>query len=813
MFLNKLKQNLAGFAVVALAFTGLSAIAPANAVASNLADTDQLGFDYTQQFAMTGSNGALTVTNAPSGHIEFNSNWTLTAAGSASLNGHAITADVTATDPNGNIVWSTRGFNRQFINYGGVANSNNTFNWNISTATYIYNVWYTNGSAPMPVGNYTISSVLYKDGVAIVPSSDIAFTASLRYNVVSDTLTWTGTAPSMWRSGYVCVDMGLVSNGDVLTTTMTDNGATIAGTPGIDWTSNGYSTLASGASYTVVSSNIANNTLAVQVDIMGGLTSGHTYGVSIKRGATEVSKSCAPATPSAAPTVSAASGYSTVTFSASVAPQADALFGFTCYLYDANNTLVNWGSAPSSASTCDVYVYGTPSSSSYTMKYAANGLVRGGLSPASLAVSPIVATFDANGGTGTVPSAISHWGSFNAPSGSALTRTGYSFQGWSTNASATSSTIYHGSPVTASANATYYAVWQATGGGGGGGGGGSTLTLVSPAVLTGTGAAGTTISVVPATFTGGVSNKYWVTCTNSYPLPQVGVNLSTAMSSCRPVYMSSAAAAAMSPSNVPTSFVIPGDGMVWTSGTCNQNGCGAPTQLSTSGRYFGWIETGMGGSVNGGMAITVGGSGSIAQSSVVAMPTNIPVVAPIKVPVLGVAPGASLVLAGENMKSLTSVKIGANAATTKTTVAGLEIVVPADLKPGAHDLLIATSTGSTLFVGAIKVADPVIVAAKAAQAKAAASIAYRAPVDLTVAKSVTGSQAAQVKALANQYKNAKTAICEAIPASKSSVASARAAAAKVCATIKAAIPGIKTIVVVGAPSGDKVNRVSSEIQG
>ena len=214
-------------------------------------------------------------------------------------------------------------------------------------------------------------------------------------------------------------------------------------------------------------------------------------------------------------------------------------------------------------------------------------------------------------------------------------------------------------------------------------------------------------------------------------------------------------------------------------------------------------------------AVSAGGQVQQVQQNNVAptAPTNIPVVAPIKVPVLGVAPGASLVLAGENMKSLTSVKIGANAATTKTTVAGLEIVVPADLKPGAHDLLIATSTGSTLFVGAIKVADPVIVAAKAAQAKAAASIAYRAPVDLTVAKSVTGSQAAQVKALASQYKNAKTAICEAIPASKSSVASARAAAAKVCATIKAAIPGIKTMVVVGAPSGDKVNRVSSEIQG
>ena len=214
-------------------------------------------------------------------------------------------------------------------------------------------------------------------------------------------------------------------------------------------------------------------------------------------------------------------------------------------------------------------------------------------------------------------------------------------------------------------------------------------------------------------------------------------------------------------------------------------------------------------------ATSAGGQVQQVQQNNVAptLPTTIPVVAPIKVPVLGVAPGASLVLAGENMKSLTSVKIGANAATTKTTIAGLEVVVPADLAPGAHDLLIATSTGSTLFVGAIKVADPVVVAAKAAQAKAAASVSFRAPVDLTVSKSVTGSQAAQVKALASQYKSAKTAICEAIPASKATVASARAAAVKVCATIKAAIPGIKTEIVVSAPSGAKANRVSSEIQG
>jgi flavoprotein len=165
------------------------------------------------------------------------------------------------------------------------------------------------------------------------------------------------------------------------------------------------------------------------------------------------------------------------------------------------------------------------------------------------------------------------------------------------------------------------------------------------------------------------------------------------------------------------------------------------------------------------------------------------------------------------MAKVTEVKIGGTVAKTVASASGVAIDVPKDLTPGAYDLLITTPTGSTQFVGAIKVADPVVVAAKAAQAKAAASIAYRAPVDFTVGKTVTAAQAAAAKAFAAQYRNAKTALCLAIPASKSTVAAATAAAAKVCAGFKASIPGIKTSVVVTAPSGDKVNRVSAEIQG
>jgi hypothetical protein len=194
-------------------------------------------------------------------------------------------------------------------------------------------------------------------------------------------------------------------------------------------------------------------------------------------------------------------------------------------------------------------------------------------------------------------------------------------------------------------------------------------------------------------------------------------------------------------------------------------------------------------------------------------PTTVPLVAPIAVPATGFTPGGSLTLSGANMAKVTEVKIGGTVAKTVASATGVAIDVPKDLKPGAYDLLITTPTGSTQFVGAIKVADPVVVAAKAEQAKAAASIAYRAPVDFTVGKTVTAAQAAAAKSFAAQYRNAKTAVCVAIPASKSTVAAAAAAAAKVCDGFKASIPGIKTSVVVGAPSGDKINRVSAEIQG
>lgn len=70
-------------------------------------------------------------------------------------------------------------------------------------------------------------------------------------------------------------------------------------------------------------------------------------------------------------------------------------------------------------------------------------------------------TYNANGGSGA-PSAQTKWYGTNLTLSSAkLTRTGYSFLGWSTSASATSATWPAGGTYTANASDTLYAVWKA----------------------------------------------------------------------------------------------------------------------------------------------------------------------------------------------------------------------------------------------------------------------------------------------------------------------------------------------------------------
>jgi uncharacterized repeat protein (TIGR02543 family) len=70
-------------------------------------------------------------------------------------------------------------------------------------------------------------------------------------------------------------------------------------------------------------------------------------------------------------------------------------------------------------------------------------------------------TFDANGGSGTVPARTGTEGtSIILPEGSGFSRSGYTFDGWNTNASGTGTNYNAGTLYTVNGNTTLYAKWK-----------------------------------------------------------------------------------------------------------------------------------------------------------------------------------------------------------------------------------------------------------------------------------------------------------------------------------------------------------------
>ena len=79
------------------------------------------------------------------------------------------------------------------------------------------------------------------------------------------------------------------------------------------------------------------------------------------------------------------------------------------------------------------------------------------------ALAPATITFDANGGSGTVPTAISTYvGVANTIPSNSLTRTGYTFNGWNTASDGSGTSYATGSSITPSSDVTLYAQWQTT---------------------------------------------------------------------------------------------------------------------------------------------------------------------------------------------------------------------------------------------------------------------------------------------------------------------------------------------------------------
>lgn len=79
------------------------------------------------------------------------------------------------------------------------------------------------------------------------------------------------------------------------------------------------------------------------------------------------------------------------------------------------------------------------------------------------ALAPATITFNANGGSGTVPSAISTYvGVSNTIPSNSLTRTGYTFNGWNTASDGSGTAYATGSTITPTGNVTLYAQWKTT---------------------------------------------------------------------------------------------------------------------------------------------------------------------------------------------------------------------------------------------------------------------------------------------------------------------------------------------------------------
>ena len=79
------------------------------------------------------------------------------------------------------------------------------------------------------------------------------------------------------------------------------------------------------------------------------------------------------------------------------------------------------------------------------------------------ALAPATITFDANDGSGTVPTAISTYvGVANTIPSNSLTRTGYTFNGWNTASDGSGTAYATGSTITPTGNVTLYAQWKTT---------------------------------------------------------------------------------------------------------------------------------------------------------------------------------------------------------------------------------------------------------------------------------------------------------------------------------------------------------------
>ncbi|MDD7129856.1 MAG: InlB B-repeat-containing protein [Prevotella sp.] len=153
-------------------------------------------------------------------------------------------------------------------------------------------------------------------------------------------------------------------------------------------------------------------------------------------------------------------GGNTVTVSAtgqsSVSNTFEFVYGETT-LHNPVNKTYTWKKTTAAQTVTVKSTYKVASSSLFAGTYVASGTFT------IPALAPATISFDANGGSGTVPTAISTYvGVANTIPSNSLTRTGYTFNGWNTASDGSGTAYATGSTITPTGNVTLYAQWKTT---------------------------------------------------------------------------------------------------------------------------------------------------------------------------------------------------------------------------------------------------------------------------------------------------------------------------------------------------------------
>ena len=277
MFINKIKQNFAGFAAVAIAFAGFSAMVPATASTAALADPTNMAFTGVKQLTVSGGSatGSITQTNAGRGLLS--ATFTVDQATADTLVGASINGSLTLTGPNGVVNLGNEGFFSQHLIYAlgntvvgqGPIGSAQAMVWpagtNHASTNVLISAYINRDSFSFAPGSYTLSATLTKNGVAQTLGSGISLaSASIEYRVAGRALSAVDATYS-WNSGYVCVDMAQVVAGDVLTVEQLQN-ATASTGGSIDWYRGGSTMgFAYGNNRAVTSADVTAGNLAMRL--------------------------------------------------------------------------------------------------------------------------------------------------------------------------------------------------------------------------------------------------------------------------------------------------------------------------------------------------------------------------------------------------------------------------------------------------------------------------------------------------------------------------------------------------------------------